>query len=800
MVEADRASEASPESTEPFAPKDICEQRYRIVRRLKAGGYGVVYEAEHLFTGGRVALKALYNRAGDHPERMRLEARALAEIRHPNVVQVTDGGVTPNGVVWFTMELLFGRTLREEIYSVGALGVERALRFGREIADGVAAAHALRVIHRDLKPENVFVVQPGDTVRVLDFGTSKFRDSALKTTDRFRILGTHAYMSPERLLANVVDHRADIFALGHILYEMLSGMHCLSEGPGPLDFPPRYELGMRQIYAPPPPLRERAPDVPDYVAGIVHRSLAKERAQRQQSMSELASELERARSRYLREIGASELDRPNQARFGFSSAPPSPGSAAEGVAASGGSSSTLDAPVVERTLPIAPIAPGALSAPASNAPSEVRSVAPGEPPAPSEIPRATSRVALASFEAEAIDGAARFVSRNPSLPLLDGLRFVLSLERDSANWLGRVQYALLAVAQAPGSSVQSLRYTIAAAHRTSREAIEATLEPWVQVTAQTARQAGADLGYEESHSRVLVGAARLIEPELRFENTLEALSAVAHAPRIRHDLCLMSLVAIARTDASTHSKPRAALIALLLGNPAEQAAAEDTLLFFISACMRKEERLPFGSAVERRPASKANFSKRQPPSQTLQREPSSPSTPVAMSTPVEAERARRRHRNEPQGSTTEASERVKLVPALVLAAMIAIIVLAFGVVMRSRRATANASAPAASAVVASSAVASPGPALSPQAMPSASPAPSVSPPVQSVATTGSIAPQTSATSNTTGPTPTPHLSKEAVPAKESDGPQRESARKTTKPVTHRPPDVGPDGLPRGPIF
>src|SRR5262249_2328180 len=158
------------------------------------------------------------------------------------------------------------------------------------------------VIHRDLKPENVFVVQPGDSVRVLDFGTSKFRDSALKTTDRFRILGTHAYMSPERLLANVVDHRADIFALGHILYEMLSGMHCLSEGPGPLDSPPRYELGMRQIYAPPPPLRDRAPDVPDYVAAIVQRALAKERAQRQQSMAELASELDRARSRYLREI------------------------------------------------------------------------------------------------------------------------------------------------------------------------------------------------------------------------------------------------------------------------------------------------------------------------------------------------------------------------------------------------------------------------------------------------------------------------------------------------------------------
>src|SRR6185503_3083356 len=125
---ADDASDRS----EPFTPGDLCEQRYRIIRRLKAGGYGVVYEAEHSFTGAHVALKALYNRAGDHPERMRLEARALAEIRHPNVVQVTDGGVTSDGIVWFTMELLAGRTLREELYATGPLGVERALRFGKQ--------------------------------------------------------------------------------------------------------------------------------------------------------------------------------------------------------------------------------------------------------------------------------------------------------------------------------------------------------------------------------------------------------------------------------------------------------------------------------------------------------------------------------------------------------------------------------------------------------------------------------------------------------------------------------------------
>ncbi len=225
---------------------------------------------------------------------MRLEARALAEIRHPYVVQITDGGVTPEGVVWFTMELLHGRSLRGELNDVGALGIERALRFGIQIALGVQAAHDCGVIHRDLKPENVFVVEPGDTVRVLDFGTSKFRRAQMKTTDRFRMLGTHAYMSPERLQADVTDARADVYALGHILYEMVGGMHCLSEGPGPLDLPPPYELGIRQIYAVPVPLVERAPGTPADVSAIVQRALSKKREERQQSMTEMASELEAA--------------------------------------------------------------------------------------------------------------------------------------------------------------------------------------------------------------------------------------------------------------------------------------------------------------------------------------------------------------------------------------------------------------------------------------------------------------------------------------------------------------------------
>ncbi|MBI3204400.1 MAG: serine/threonine protein kinase, partial [Myxococcales bacterium] len=291
----ERANEGG--GADPFAVGQTVDGRYRIVRRLSAGGVGVVYEAEHCFTGLRVALKALHNRAGDHPERMQAEARTLAEMRHPNIVQITDGGVT-DGVVWFSMELLSGSSLRELLNREGALEVPRALSFGLQVAEGVAAAHEQDVIHRDLKPENVFVL-PGDTLKVLDFGTSKItnkfrRSGAIKTTDRFRLIGTQAYMPPERLKAERTDARADIYALGHILFEMIAGRHCWSDGPGPLDLPDAIELGMRQIYAPPAPLTDFVPGLPAEVDALVQRALAKDPRQRQPSMRALGAELRAA--------------------------------------------------------------------------------------------------------------------------------------------------------------------------------------------------------------------------------------------------------------------------------------------------------------------------------------------------------------------------------------------------------------------------------------------------------------------------------------------------------------------------
>lgn len=281
-----------------FGPGNTIADRYRVLGVIGAGGAGTVYEAETCFGGRRVALKILDRPLREITRRLELEAQAITQLRHRYVVRVLDGGITPDGLVWFAMDLLQGVTLRDRIYFDGPLPVEVSLRYGIQIAEGVQAAHELEVLHRDLKPENVMVLNPEDEIRVLDFGTSRFKQTEPAAPNRLRVVGTYAYMPPERLQSNTAERRSDIYALGHILYEMLSGRHCFSEGPGPLDLPPTYELGVRQITTQPPRLTEAAPAVPDYIAEVVHRALAKDREARQSSMREVANELRAALTRY----------------------------------------------------------------------------------------------------------------------------------------------------------------------------------------------------------------------------------------------------------------------------------------------------------------------------------------------------------------------------------------------------------------------------------------------------------------------------------------------------------------------
>jgi eukaryotic-like serine/threonine-protein kinase len=266
-----------------------------IVRLLIEGGMGTIYEAEHLLMRRRFAVKVLRRELGADSalvQRFLNEARATNEIRHPNIVEVTDAGVLPSGLPYFVMELLVGENLSERLARVGPLSVGLALDLTLQTASAVHAAHQAGIVHRDLKPENLFLtadprVQGHELVKVLDFGIAKLRGeiSAVRT-NAGAVLGTPAYMAPEQCRGRPddVDHRADIYALGVILYEMLAGAP-------PFETPGAVDLMMMQVGTPPPPITQRRADVPAQVAAVVMRALAKDPAQRFDSLAEMMAAL-----------------------------------------------------------------------------------------------------------------------------------------------------------------------------------------------------------------------------------------------------------------------------------------------------------------------------------------------------------------------------------------------------------------------------------------------------------------------------------------------------------------------------
>jgi serine/threonine protein kinase len=281
-----------------FKPGSIFE-RYQVLDLIDRGYMGEVYRAIDLEAEREVALKFLRLHHLDNPDivrRARMEALALAQLRHPNIVRVYETGVTANGMVWMSMELLRGRTLRGLLRAkAGRVPVGVALTLIEGIAEGVAAAHRHGIIHRDLKPENIFVTQ-GHEVRVLDLGTAKFLGYGLKTTDHLVIIGTLPYMSPEHISGQPVDVRTDVYAAGIMLYEMLAGRHPFAE-----QMRSALDLGAAQMFRAPPRLSTFVPEVPDFVAAIAHKAIAKRREGRFSSMTEMGSAIRAARSRYVAE-------------------------------------------------------------------------------------------------------------------------------------------------------------------------------------------------------------------------------------------------------------------------------------------------------------------------------------------------------------------------------------------------------------------------------------------------------------------------------------------------------------------
>jgi eukaryotic-like serine/threonine-protein kinase len=267
------------------APGSVVAGKYRIDSLIGAGSTGTVYRATHVILGHPVAVKILRTSATTTPEqraRFQREGVAACRIKHPNAVAVIDFGVTPDGITYLVMELLEGHALADALTASGPLAPARCLEIVLPVCAVLAEAHRLGIIHRDLKPANVFLHQTrqGEVVKVVDFGIAKMLDDATQTAEEHptligHVLGTPAYMAPERLQNLPYDGRADVYSLGVMLYQMLGGRL-------PFEAPDNdpLKVGLMQINEPPPPLRAWNPQVPAAVEAVILNALAKNPAHR----------------------------------------------------------------------------------------------------------------------------------------------------------------------------------------------------------------------------------------------------------------------------------------------------------------------------------------------------------------------------------------------------------------------------------------------------------------------------------------------------------------------------------------
>ncbi len=292
---------------------------YRLESLLGAGGMGEVYLARDTRLGRKVAVKVLPSDAIGQPgrrERFLNEARAVSALSHPNIVTMFDFGENERGA-YLVMELVEGESLRSAL-SRGPIAPKRALEIAAQLAAAVAAAHSAGIVHRDLKPENVMITPSGD-VKVLDYGLAKLMDlstepfsSAIATAESHKltatgtIVGTTPYMSPEQIEARPVDHRTDIFSLGIVLFEMLSGRR-------PFDGSSSVGIAHKILNVEPRRLTDADAALPPAVDDILAKALAKNPADRYQHAGDLAIDLRRAKDGRIAQLTAPRPQRPSSA-------------------------------------------------------------------------------------------------------------------------------------------------------------------------------------------------------------------------------------------------------------------------------------------------------------------------------------------------------------------------------------------------------------------------------------------------------------------------------------------------------
>jgi serine/threonine-protein kinase len=281
-----------PAASLPITPGDVIADKYRVERVLGRGGMGVVVAAMHLHLDQRVALKFIIPGAvGDDTqaiERFLREARAAVRLKSEHVAKVLDVAKLPSGSPYIVMEFLEGQDLSQVVELEGAIQAERAADYVLQACEAIAEAHAMGIVHRDVKPQNLFLTQGlggVPLVKVLDFGISKVRsangiDSALTRTAS--VMGSPMYMAPEQMRsARAADARSDIWALGVVLYTLLTG------GP-PFEAETMTELALKVVQDPHPPVSARRPGVAPGLSAIVDRCLAKDPANRFSDVSDLA--------------------------------------------------------------------------------------------------------------------------------------------------------------------------------------------------------------------------------------------------------------------------------------------------------------------------------------------------------------------------------------------------------------------------------------------------------------------------------------------------------------------------------
>jgi beta-lactam-binding protein with PASTA domain/predicted Ser/Thr protein kinase len=264
----------------------VFDGRYKVVRKLGTGGMANVYLAEDQELGRRVAIKMLDDRhAQDEQfvERFRREAKNAAGLSHPNVVSIYDRGQA-EGTYYIAMEYLEGRTLKELLVARGPTPIPVAIDYARQILAALGFAHRHGVVHRDIKPHNV-AVGPDGRIKVMDFGIARAGTSQM--TETGSIIGTAQYLSPEQAKGAPVGPTSDIYSVGVVLYEMLTGSVPFT-GDTPL------EIAMKHLSATPEPPSEKRPEVPHELDSIVLRALAKRPEDRYQTAEEMDADLARA--------------------------------------------------------------------------------------------------------------------------------------------------------------------------------------------------------------------------------------------------------------------------------------------------------------------------------------------------------------------------------------------------------------------------------------------------------------------------------------------------------------------------